>query len=128
VLTRLLAAFAAIAVMLATIGIYGVTACWTSRRTREIGVRMALGARPGQVARMIAAQGLPAVLCGIAAGLCGALMAVRLLRAYLVGVGTNDLLTFAAVPVLLFVAATAAACVPAFRAARLDPMTALKRD
>jgi putative ABC transport system permease protein len=128
VLTGLLGAFAAIAVLLAVIGIYGVTACSTSRRTREIGVRMALGARPIQVVRLIGGQALPAVLAGAAAGVAGALLAARVLRTFLVGVGMADPLTFAVVPVMLLTVVTVAACVPALRAARIDPMSALKND
>ena len=109
-------------------GIYGVTACWTSRRTREIGIRMALGARPLQVVRLVTGQGVPAALAGTVAGLAGGLLAARLLRTFLVGVSTTDLLTFAGVPAILMLAAVVAAYAPARRAVRIDPMAALKHD
>jgi putative ABC transport system permease protein len=128
VLTRLLAAFAAIAVLLALIGIYGVTACWTARRTREIGIRVAIGARPAQVIVMIAGESVPAVVAGTVAGLGGALLIAPLLKAFLVGVATADLPTFAAVPATLVVAAAAAAYLPARLAARIPPVEALKRE
>jgi putative ABC transport system permease protein len=127
-LTRLLAAFGAGAILLAIMGIYGVTACWTSRRTREIGIRMALGARPLQVVRLVTGQGVPAALAGTVAGLAGGLLAARLLRTFLVGVSTTDLLTFAGAPAILMLAAVAAAYVPARRAVRIEPMAALKHD
>jgi putative ABC transport system permease protein len=127
-LTRLLGAFAAITVLLALIGIYGVTACWTTRRTREIGIRMAIGARPAQVILMVAGTSLPAVIAGTAAGLGGAFLIGPILKAFLVGVGTTDPLTFAVVPATLLVAAAAAACLPARLAARIAPVEALKRE
>jgi putative ABC transport system permease protein len=128
VLTRLLGAFAAIAILLALIGIYGVTACWATRRTREIGIRIAIGARPVQVIRMIATESVPAVLAGTVVGLGGALLTGSILKAFLVGIAPADLLTFAVVPATLLIAATAAAYLPARIAAKIAPVEALKRE
>jgi len=128
VLTELLSGFAVIAVVLALLGIYGITACWTSRRSREIGIRIALGARPVQVIQLVTGQGLRPVIAGIVAGLVGAGAATRVLRSLLVGVTVTDSLTFAMVAIALLLAAAAATYVPARQAARIAPMEALRHE
>jgi putative ABC transport system permease protein len=124
----LLGAFAAVAVVLAGIGIYGVMAYAVSRRTREIGLRMALGARAEDVVRLVLGQALGVTLLGVAAGLAGALALRRLVESMLFGVGAADPATLAVVAVLLAVVALAAGYVPARRAARVDPSVALRSE
>ncbi len=121
----LLSIAAAVALLLGTIGLYGVISYVVSQRTQEIGVRMALGAGRGQVSRMVVRQGLGVALAGIAAGLAGAAGVTRLLEASLFGVESTDPATFAAVAVLLFAVAVAASYLPARRAASVDPLAAL---
>jgi putative ABC transport system permease protein len=122
----LLAMFAALALLLSTVGIYGVLSYTIEQRTREIGVRAALGARSGDVLRLILGQAIPIVGTGLALGLFGALVLSRLLRSLLYGVSPTDFFTFALVSVLLAMVALAASYVPARRAARMDPMVALR--
>jgi putative ABC transport system permease protein len=123
--TALLGAFAALAVTLAAVGIYGVIAYNVTQRTREIGIRMALGAQQRQMLTMILRQSLTMAAIGIGVGLLGACAATRLLSALLFGVGTTDLPTFAAVITLLGAAALFAALLPARRAMKVDPVIAL---
>ncbi len=127
-LTRLLAVFAGMALLLAGLGIYGVVAHFVSQRTREIGIRIALGAEPGQVVRFVMGQGLGAVLVGAMVGMAGALAGSRVLRSVLVGVSTTDLATFVGVPAVLILVAAAACYVPAERAAKMEPMAALRTE
>lgn len=122
----LLGAFAATAVLLALIGIYGVMAYSVARRTREIGVRMALGARRGEIARMVVRQGMAVAGAGIVLGLAAAAGLTRLMASLLYEVRPNDGWTFAAVGSLVGVTALAACCGPAVRAASVDPMVALR--
>ena len=127
----LLVTFAALALALACVGIYGVMAYSMTRRTQEIGIRMALGAERGDVARMMIGQGFRLALCGVAAGTVAALVLTRLLSSFsrlLYGVGASDPLTFLAVPCVLIAATIAACYVPARRAARLDPTIALRHE
>ena len=124
----LLGLFAALAVALAALGIYGVMSYSTALRTQEIGIRMALGAQRGQVAGMIVAEGLRLALGGIASGLALALGLTRLLAKMLVGVGAADPLTFAGVALLLLSVASLACYLPAWRATRVDPLVALHHE
>jgi putative ABC transport system permease protein len=123
--TALLGAFATVAILLAAIGIYGVIAYNVTQRTKEIGIRMALGAQRRQMLSMILRQSLTMAAIGIAIGIIGAVAATRLLSALLFGVGTTDLLTYAAVILLLAGAAFLAALLPARRAMKINPMVAL---
>jgi putative ABC transport system permease protein len=122
----LLGAFAAIALALAAVGIYGVVAYLVSQRTHEIGIRLAIGAERSQVLGMVLRQGLLLAAAGIAAGLLGALALTRLMATLLYGVRPNDPLTFAAVATTLLLVALAASVLPALRATRVSPTVALR--
>jgi putative ABC transport system permease protein len=125
-LMRLLVAFGALATTLALIGIYGVMAYSVSQRTREIAIRMAIGARRGDVALMILRGGMVLTAVGLAAGLAASLGLAQFVRSQLFGIEPSDPPTLLAVLALMIVAAAAAAWLPARRAARVDPMTALR--
>jgi putative ABC transport system permease protein len=120
--------FAVAALLLAAIGVYGVVSHTVARRTNEIGIRMALGASRSDVRLMVVRQGLAPVAAGLAAGLAGALAAARLASGFLFGVRPADPPTFAGVAVLLLAAALAACYLPARRATRVDPLTALRDE
>jgi putative ABC transport system permease protein len=122
----LLAAFALIALALASLGIYGVTAHAVGQRTHEVGIRMALGARPPDVLRLMLGQHLRPALVGIAGGLVSAIVLSRYLSTLVYGVGATDPLTFASMAVALVVVAAAACWIPARRATRVDPLVALR--
>jgi putative ABC transport system permease protein len=124
----LLGAFAAIAILLAAVGIYGVIAYNVAQRTREIGIRMALGAQRKQMLSMVLRQSLTMAAIGIVVGLLGAFAATRLLRALLFGVGPMDVLTYTAVVALLGAAAFVAGLLPARRAMKVDPVVALRYE
>ena len=126
--TVLVGGFAAVAMLIAMIGIYGVLAYSVNQRTREIGLRMALGAQQNNVWRLIVGEGMTVGLAGIAAGLLGAFALSRVLASLLFEVQTYDPLTFITVPALLSGVAFAACYVPAQRAARVDPMVALRDE
>jgi len=126
--TTLLAGLGAIALLLAAIGLYGVMAYDVNQRTAEMGVRMALGAQPGDVVRMVVIQGLRLVGVGLVLGLVGAWFAGNALAHFLPGVSAYDPVTIAAVTVLLTGVALLAAWFPARRASRIDPMVALRAE
>jgi len=124
----LLTAFAAIAVLLAAVGIYGVMAYTVSRRSHEIGIRIALGADASSILRGVVRQGVSLAATGAAAGLVAAFGLTGLMRGILYGVQPRDSFTFAAVTALLFGVAIVASLVPALRATRVDPLEALRSD
>src|SRR5262249_33189856 len=123
-----LAGFAGGALLLAAIGLYGVLAFVVSRQTREIGVRMALGAKREQVLVLVAGRGMRLVAIGLALGLVSALGAARLLGSLLSDTRSYDPLTFVAVPMLLAAVSLAACYVPARRAATVDPVVTLRAE
>jgi putative ABC transport system permease protein len=124
----LLGGFSLAALLLAAIGIYGVLAYSVTHRTREIGVRVALGAEPGTIIRMVVANGARLVMAGVIAGLAVALVLSGLLKSLLFGVGPRDPLTFIAAPAVLVAVALLAAYVPARRAAKVSPLEALRAE
>ena len=126
--TWLLGLFAALAMLLSTVGIYGVVSYATAQRTREVGIRMALGARRGSILAMILRQGMLLAVVGLALGTAAALTATRLISGLLFGVTPTDPLTFATVLAILLAVATGATLLPALRAIRLDPLTALREE
>ena len=123
-----LGAFAALALLLAAVGLYGVMSYLVSQRTRELGIRLAIGARPGSVLSLVLGSGMKLVTVGAALGLLGALAAGRLLAGLLFGVNATDPVTYAAVPIVLAAVAALACTVPAVRASRIDPITALREE
>ena len=124
----LLLLFAAIALLLSALGIYGVMAYTTSQRRQEIGIRMALGAQGGDVLRMVVGQGMRLVALGLGLGLAGAWLLSRALAGQLYGITAQDPLTYASVAVLLGAVALAASWLPARRATRVDPMLSLRSE
>jgi len=126
--TALLTSFATVALLIAAIGIYGVLAYSVNQRTREIGLRMALGATPRSVLHLIVGQGMKVVLIGVAVGLAGGLALGRAVSSLVFGVPVRDPATFSIVAVVLTAVAFAACIIPARRAARVDPMVALREE
>ena len=120
--------FGFIGLVLAAVGLYGVMSYAVSRRTREIGIRMALGAKPGMVERLILSQGLALTLIGVALGWPAAWMLSRLASTFLYGIQPHDVFTFAVVPPFLIAIALVACWIPARRAASIDPMKALRTE
>jgi putative ABC transport system permease protein len=124
----LLGGFSLVSLVLAAVGIYGVLAYSVTERTREIGVRVALGAEPGRIVTMVLGSGIRVVLFGALVGTGGALALTGLLKSLLFGVKAHDPATFATVPLVLMAVALAAAYLPARRASRLAPVDALKAE
>jgi ABC-type antimicrobial peptide transport system permease subunit len=123
----LLGAFAGLAVLLAAIGVYSVTSFGVAQRTREIGVRMALGARWDDVVALVLKQGMRLVAIGVAFGVLLAAAAARSLQSFLYGVSSTDATTFTVVPIVLGTVALAACLLPAHRAIKMDPLAALRQ-
>jgi ABC-type antimicrobial peptide transport system permease subunit len=122
----LVAAFGILALIMAAVGVYGVMALIVSERTSEIGIRIALGAQPSAVLRLVIAQGVGVAAAGIGIGIAVALAMTPLLRTQLYGVGPIDAPTIAGVPALLLIVAAVACYLPARRAMRVDPVNALR--
>jgi predicted permease len=126
--TALLTAFAALALLLAALGIYGVISYTVSQRTRELGIRIALGATQDRVVRLVLGQGIALTVAGVAVGLVGAFWLVHLLSALLYGVAATDAMTFGGVAIVLIAVASFASYLPARRAALVDPVVAMRAD
>ncbi len=126
--STMLAGFAAFAMLLAAVGLYGVMSYLVTQNTHDIGVLMALGARPGDILGLVLRQGMELAVIGIVAGLAGAFALTRVMASLLFGVSTMDAATFSAVPVLLAAVAFAATVIPAWRTTRVDPVVALREE
>jgi putative ABC transport system permease protein len=126
--TRSLGLFAAVALLLATVGLYGVLAHYVSQRSHEIGVRVALGAQGANVLKMILGRGMILVGIGLILGIAGAIGGVRFLEQQLYGVEQTDPLTFVSVSAFFVIVATIACLLPAWRATRVDPIIALQAE
>ena len=126
--STMLGAFAVFALLLAAIGLYGVMSHLVTQSTRDIGVLVALGARPGNIIGLVVRQGMGLAGIGIVVGLVGAVALTRVMTSLLFGVSTTDALTFGIVPALLAAVAFAATIIPAWRATRVDPMVALREE
>jgi putative ABC transport system permease protein len=124
----LVGVFAGAALLLAVVGIYGVTTFWVNRRTREFGIRIAFGAQKGNILSMVVGLGLKLALIGVASGIAGALVLTRFLSSLLYGVKPTDPLTFVGVSVILTTVALVACYIPARRATKVDPMVALRYE
>ena len=124
----LLGIFAGLALVLAAIGIYGVMAYLVNQGTREIGIRMAIGATQREIVRLVVFQGMTIALTGIAAGLAAAFVFTRLMRSLLFGISAADPMTFGSISLLLASIALLASYVPARRAARIDPILCLRSE
>jgi ABC-type antimicrobial peptide transport system permease subunit len=124
----LLGLFGGVALTLAAVGIYGIMSYGVKRRTREIGIRMALGARPVDVLRLVVGQGMKLAMLGLGLGVIGALLATRLMARLLYGISATDPVTFGGIATLLAGVALIASWLPARRAVATDPTTALRSD
>ncbi|MEP6496203.1 MAG: FtsX-like permease family protein, partial [bacterium] len=127
-LTVLLGLFGVMGLILGALGIYGVLAYLVTQRTREIGVRVALGAQPRDVLGMVVGSGLRLAAVGVGVGFVGALLLTRFMQGVLYGVSANDPLTFGVVAAALLGVAALASWIPALRAARVDPLVALRSE
>jgi putative ABC transport system permease protein len=127
-ITYVAAGFGATALLLACIGLYGVLAYSVQRRTAEMGARIAVGARPADVASLVLADGLKVALAGVSLGLVAAVAASRSIEALLFGISATDAATYAAVAAALLGTAALASYIPARRAARVDPIAALRSE
>jgi len=123
-----LGVFGGLALLLATMGLYGVMSYLVAQRTREVGIRMALGARRTDVFRLVLGNGMRLTTVGVVIGLAGALAVTRLLGSLLYGIRPTDFVTFAGVSLLLAAVAFLASYMPARRATRVDPMVALRHE
>ena len=126
--STMLGVFAVFALLLAAVGLYGVMSHLVTQSTHDIGVLVALGARPGNIIRLVVRQGMQLAGVGIAVGLVGAAALTRVMTSLLFGVSTTDAFTFGTVPALLAAVAFAASVIPAWRATRVDPMVALREE
>ena len=124
----LLGTFAALAFVLTIVGLYGVISYSVAQRTREMGIRIALGAQRGSISRMVVREGTMLTLIGVGTGLAASFFAVRLIRGLLYGIGAGDPVTFLVVPLLLIAVALLASYIPARRATRVDPLVALRYE
>jgi len=124
----MLGIFAVVALLLASVGIYGVMAFAVTQRTQEIGIRMALGARTVDVLKLVVKHGMKLALLGMVLGLAGSWAITRFLEKMLVGVEPTDVLTFSAVSAFLLLAAFVACYLPARRATKVDPLVALRYE
>ena len=122
----LLAVFGLLALILASVGIYGVVAFSVSQRTSEFGIRLALGARPSDVLRLVLGQTLTLVAAGATIGITGGLIVTRMVTNLLYGVSAGDPVTFVGMPLLLLLVALLASYLPARRATKIDPMISLR--
>jgi ABC-type antimicrobial peptide transport system permease subunit len=126
--STMLGAFAAFALLLAAVGLYGVMSYLVTQGTHDIGVLVALGARPRNIISLVVRQGMQLTLIGLLAGLAGAAALTRVIASLLFSVSTTDVVTFLAVPALLAAVALAATAIPAWRATAVDPMVALREE